>query len=397
MSTNPLDIIQKIDPETAWPGLRLLMVSTTGDQSIWLELDRELDARRKGNAGGGASRPSSGSARTASRRCATVLFMGGAGGSLRAGVTENPVNLTRSVRQAMTRVTCGGAPVYVWPGGGITFMVDVTRLPETRLRLCADAGTGGADRIHHAARGLCRARRPHGFGARCRRAASRSSNKRQESWPHADNPWPLDGESVRVTGPVRPACRGDRLHLQHGPIDLIVAGRGPSRSGRSAPMTPRWTAFPDDPAEELVAELPVLRSAARRDAARPHGAVALRMAQACWPYRDRFITPMAAVAGSVAEEIGDDHARCRIRAPAHGQQWRRYRLHLGTKAKSMTVGVAAISRPPGHRRHDPHHGERSVARRRHLRLARAQPEPRHRRCRHGAGARCRRRPMRRRP
>ncbi len=60
----------------------------------------------------------------------TVLFMGGAGGSLRAGVTENPVRLTHSVRDALTRVTCGGAPVYVWPGGGITFMVDVTRMPE---------------------------------------------------------------------------------------------------------------------------------------------------------------------------------------------------------------------------------------------------------------------------
>jgi hypothetical protein len=56
--------------------------------------------------------------------------MGGAGGSLRAGVTENPVRLTRSVRDALTRVTCGGAPVYVWPGGGITFMVDVSRMPE---------------------------------------------------------------------------------------------------------------------------------------------------------------------------------------------------------------------------------------------------------------------------
>ena len=31
---------------------------------------------------------------------------------------------------ALTRVTSGGAPVYVWPGGGITYMVDVTRLPE---------------------------------------------------------------------------------------------------------------------------------------------------------------------------------------------------------------------------------------------------------------------------
>jgi hypothetical protein len=56
--------------------------------------------------------------------------MAGAGGSLRAGVTENPVRLTRSVKEALTRVTCGGAPVYVWPGGGITLMVDVSRMPE---------------------------------------------------------------------------------------------------------------------------------------------------------------------------------------------------------------------------------------------------------------------------
>ena len=40
------------------------------------------------------------------------------------------MRLTRSVRQALTRVTAGGAPVYVWPGGGITYMVDVTLLPE---------------------------------------------------------------------------------------------------------------------------------------------------------------------------------------------------------------------------------------------------------------------------
>ena len=49
---------------------------------------------------------------------------------MRAGVTENPVRLTHSVRDALTRVTCGGAPVYIWPGGGITFMVDVSRMPD---------------------------------------------------------------------------------------------------------------------------------------------------------------------------------------------------------------------------------------------------------------------------
>ena len=58
-----------------------------------------------------------------------MLFLAGAGGSLRAGVTENPVRLTRSIKDLLVEVTCGGAPVYVWPGGGITLMVDVLRMP----------------------------------------------------------------------------------------------------------------------------------------------------------------------------------------------------------------------------------------------------------------------------
>ena len=73
---------------------------------------------------------STASAKTASRRSAPCMFMAGAGGSLRAGVTNNPVRLTRSVAAGETRVTMGGAPVYVWPGGGITVMVDVTRMPK---------------------------------------------------------------------------------------------------------------------------------------------------------------------------------------------------------------------------------------------------------------------------
>ena len=60
----------------------------------------------------------------------SVLFIAGAGGSLRAGVTDNPVRLTQSVQGGITRLTSGGAATYVWPGGGITYMVDVTRLPK---------------------------------------------------------------------------------------------------------------------------------------------------------------------------------------------------------------------------------------------------------------------------
>jgi hypothetical protein len=126
---DPLSILKDFNPRIAWPGLRLLMVSTTGEHHAYFELDDALRPVEK-------ELPASLSISVAriKENCepalCTVLFMGGAGGSLRAGVTENPVRLTHSVRDALTRVTCGGAPVYIWPGGGITFMVDVTRIPE---------------------------------------------------------------------------------------------------------------------------------------------------------------------------------------------------------------------------------------------------------------------------
>jgi hypothetical protein len=127
--SDPLSIIQKIDPATARPGLRLLLTSTTGDDALWCVLDETLRpipeampaaVRAVVDRIGQNCEPS----------LCTVLFMAGAGGSLRAGVSENPVLLTRSVAVGETRVTMGGAPVYVWPGGGITIMADVLTLPK---------------------------------------------------------------------------------------------------------------------------------------------------------------------------------------------------------------------------------------------------------------------------
>ena len=126
---DPLSIIEGWDAQAAWPGLRLLMVSTTGEHAAWFVLDCELRLQP-------ADMPAGVRAIVAriGENCepslSTVLFLGGAGGSLRAGVTENPVLLTRSIKQAMVNVTCGGAPAYVWPGGGITVMVDVARMPD---------------------------------------------------------------------------------------------------------------------------------------------------------------------------------------------------------------------------------------------------------------------------
>nr|WP_261967629.1 6-hydroxynicotinate reductase [Prosthecodimorpha staleyi] len=127
---DPLAILGAFDPKKgARPGLTLFMVSTTGEHAAYFVLDEALRPIEHA-----IPAPLAAVAERIAENCepalSTVLFMGGAGGSLRSGVTENPVRLTHSVKQALTRVTCGGAPAYVWPGGGITFMVDVTRMPS---------------------------------------------------------------------------------------------------------------------------------------------------------------------------------------------------------------------------------------------------------------------------
>ncbi len=126
---DPLQILGPFSDKKAWPGQRLLMVSTTGEQFAYFELDEDLTPQPKDMPVALQA-----SAELIAENCepsvCSVLFMGGAGGSLRAGVTENPVRLTRSVKDALTHVSCGGAEAYVWPGGGITVMVDVMDMPS---------------------------------------------------------------------------------------------------------------------------------------------------------------------------------------------------------------------------------------------------------------------------
>jgi ApbE superfamily uncharacterized protein (UPF0280 family) len=87
-----------------------------------------------------------------------------------------------------------------------------------------------------------------------------------------------------------------RLHLQDGPIDLIVEAFGAGADVAYRAAAERFVSILD----ELCAELPLLRSGI----AQPEGLVARRMWDAVLPYaRDTFITPMAAVAGAVAEEV----------------------------------------------------------------------------------------------
>jgi hypothetical protein len=185
---DPLSILEPFNPKIAWPKLRLLMVSTTGEHRAYFELDENLLPVETE-----LSKALSDSVARIKENCepalSTVLFMGGAGGSLRAGVTENPVRLTHSVRDALTRVTCGGAPVYVWPGGGITFMVDVTRMPNNAFGYVPTPALVAPieftlKREDYAALG------GHMDQVRSLDSLMQSDTRRHVN-AHPDNPWPL--------------------------------------------------------------------------------------------------------------------------------------------------------------------------------------------------------------
>lgn len=102
-----------------------------------------------------------------------------------------------------------------------------------------------------------------------------------------------------MNGPVAARLDGNRLHLQHGPIDLIIGAQGEAEAVETA-YAAAEAVFPDI-LPGLVAELPRLRS---QDGAPPSGPVAQKMQNAVSSLPgEAFITPMAAVAGSVADTV----------------------------------------------------------------------------------------------
>jgi ApbE superfamily uncharacterized protein (UPF0280 family) len=95
---------------------------------------------------------------------------------------------------------------------------------------------------------------------------------------------------------------GRRLHLQDGPIDLVIEAFGAPEACRAAYAAAfeRLTGLLD----ALCDELTVIRAQVHATTALPQGAVARRMMHAVQPFAKKtFITPMAAVAGAVADEI----------------------------------------------------------------------------------------------
>ena len=132
-----------------------------------------------------------------------------------------------------------------------------------------------------------------------------------------------------------------RLHMQDGPIDLIVEAFGgrPQVQAAYEAAAGRFVSVLD----ELCAELPLLRAQAVPEGPLAKGKVARRMVAAVTPYAERtFITPMAAVAGAVAEEILETMTLAAHVAKAYVNDGGDIALHL-TAGESFSIGM--VERP----------------------------------------------------
>lgn len=142
-----------------------------------------------------------------------------------------------------------------------------------------------------------------------------------------------------MNGAVRARLSEERWHFQCGPIDLVIGANGDAVAVAQAHQE-AWQRF-STLLPDLVAELAQLKQAIRHDACSDecalHGSVARRMWLACHPHRARFITPMAAVAGSVADELIAYYRRPSIRR-AYINNGGDIALHL-TDRSQFSVGL----------------------------------------------------------
>ncbi len=122
----PLDVVGEIDPARCAEGMTLLITETTGRKAAFFRLkdgqfveDQPTPAATEFLL---TLRDSCEDSKV------SAVFAAGVGGSARAGVTRNPVKLTRAVHAGKVSISIGGAKPFIFPGGGINFLVDLEKV-----------------------------------------------------------------------------------------------------------------------------------------------------------------------------------------------------------------------------------------------------------------------------
>jgi uncharacterized protein len=145
--------------------------------------------------------------------------------------------------------------------------------------------------------------------------------------------------------PQRRRLGDGRLHLHDGPIDLIIEAFGAARDVERA-YEAAWRRF-TTVLDELCGELVLLRSQVTPDSPRPTGRIARRMYDAVAPFAVRaFITPMAAVAGSVADEVLEAMTQAAPTPRAYVNNGGDIALHL-SPGESFHIGMIDSPDEPG--------------------------------------------------
>src|SRR5690606_17570210 len=124
---NPRDAIKEVDMSVAKPGIKILVTETTGQKAALFTVNErgeveEIPMTPEVQAVVDLIAANCEEARV------SALYVGGTGGSARAGVTNYPIKLSEAVHNNEAVLTVGGAPAFVLPGGGINFIVDVEKV-----------------------------------------------------------------------------------------------------------------------------------------------------------------------------------------------------------------------------------------------------------------------------
>jgi len=128
---NPIDAVASVNMDIAKPGLKILVTETTGQKAALLEVQEDGTVKEIP-----MTEEVLNVVKLISETCeeskVSVIYTGGTGGSARGGVTTFPKKLTDAIHEEKIRMTVAGAPVFILPGGGINFMVDVGKMvPES--------------------------------------------------------------------------------------------------------------------------------------------------------------------------------------------------------------------------------------------------------------------------
>lgn len=124
---NPRDAIKSVDMSVAKAGIKILVTETTAQKAALFQLQSNGSVEEIPMPPGVRKVVDTIAGNCENARV-SALYAGGTGGSARAGVAVHPIKVTQAVHSGDAKLTIGGAPAFVLPGGGINFMVDVEKV-----------------------------------------------------------------------------------------------------------------------------------------------------------------------------------------------------------------------------------------------------------------------------